>query len=172
MTQPVASGAAYPRSMAMLGGRLRQLAVGDGQARLILAYLAVVAASTLLGFGPALMVTAGVLLIPAMVVTIAAVHRLEAKTRVARAVIGAVSWAGWGFFLAITLAVVSQLVLRPELVGTDLIALAAAGAVFAVLAFDGHERRAGGLLIVIASVVVAFVILGSALMAGRWGSPV
>jgi hypothetical protein len=59
-----------------------------GLARPILAYLAVVTATAALGFNLGLIVLAGVLLIPAMVGTIATVHRLEAKTRVARR-----SWA-------------------------------------------------------------------------------
>jgi hypothetical protein len=127
-------------------------------------------ASVPLGTGLALLAFAGVLLLPAGVAAIALSHRFEAASGVARAALGAASWAGWGLIVAITLAVVSQLALMLGELVSDLAILAAAGAAFSVLGLDGHEVRAGRWLTLVSLVVVAMVIVGSALMAGHWGS--
>jgi hypothetical protein len=58
----------------------------------------------------------------------------------------------------------------PETLAGDLAFLAASGAGFSLLAFDGHETRAGTAFTLLALAVTAFVILGSVWMAGRWGS--
>ena len=129
---------------------------------------AAVAVTALLEFGFVWLVF--LLLIPAMVLTIELVHRFEATSRAARSLLGAASWAGWGVFVAITLAVASRVVLLAEPLGGDLLLLAASGAGFSLLAFDGSETRPGMALILLALAVTAFVIVGSVWMAGRWGS--
>ncbi len=129
----------------------------------------VAAATALLGSGLVWLAFAGVLLLPALVLAIELVHRFAATSRVTRSVLGAASWAGWGLFGAMTLAVASRVTLVPEWLAGDLLLFAAAGAGFSMLAFEGYEARAGRALTVLALAVMAFVILGSFWMAGRWG---
>ncbi len=131
----------------------------------------VVAATALLRFGLGGLAFITLLLVPAMVLTIELVHRFEATSRAARSVLGAATWAGWCLFVAITLAVASRVVLVPESLAGTLFVFAASGAGFSMLAFDGHEARAGKTLTLLALAVTAFVILGSSWMAGRWGGP-
>jgi hypothetical protein len=133
---------------------------------------AVVAAGALVGYGLLLVVFLGLLLIPALALTIALVHRFEAASRVARALIGAGSWAGWCLFVTITLAVASGIVLEPGALATDVLVFIGAGAAFSLLAFNGYERQAGRVLTLVALAVGALVIIGSVWMAGRWGGPV
>ncbi|MEK6721873.1 MAG: hypothetical protein AABZ33_14575 [Chloroflexota bacterium] len=149
--------------------------------RPILAYLVTVTVGTgivyavkgakveILGFVP-LALAAVLALIPALVLTVELVHRFEAASRGARAVVGAASWAGWGLCIAIALAVLSRVVLVAETLAGGLVVLAASGAGFSFLAFDGYETRAGRALTVSALVVAAFVIAGSIAMSGRWGA--
>ncbi len=131
----------------------------------------VAAAGALLGYGLVSLVLPALLLIPAMVLTVELVHQFKATSRTTRSVLGAVSWAAWGLFGAITLAVASGVVLVTEWLVGDLVLFAASGAGFSLLAFDGHETRAGKALTLLALAVTAFVILGSIWMAGRWGGP-
>ena len=109
------------------------------------------------------------LLLPAMVLTIGLVHRFRASTIAARATVGATSWAAWGLFVAISVVVASRVVLVPETLARYLIFLAAAGAAYTVVAFDGYEARAGKALMLLALATAAVVVLGSMWMAGRWG---
>jgi hypothetical protein len=109
------------------------------------------------------------LLLPAMVLTIELVHRLQASTIAARAAVGAASWITWGLFVAISVVVASRVVLVPETLARYLIFLAAAGAAYTVLAFDGYQARAGKALMLLALATAAVVVLGSMWMAGRWG---
>jgi hypothetical protein len=111
------------------------------------------------------------LLLPAMVLTIELVHRFQAFTIAARAAVGAASWIAWGMFVAITVVVASRVVLVPETLARYLIFLAAAGAAYTVLAFDGSQARAGKALMLLALATAAVVVLGSMWMAGRWGGP-
>lgn len=131
---------------------------------------AVGAATSLLGTGLGPLAFLTFLLIPAMVLSVELVHRFEAASRAARSALGAAAWAGWCLFIAITLAVASRVVIVVETLAGDLVLVAAAGAGFSLLAFDGHEARAGRAFILLALAVTAFVILGSIWMAGRWGS--
>jgi hypothetical protein len=172
-------------------------AVGSGMTRPILAHLAVVTAGAwvfyaiedvrqggdlvgapvaagvaLVGFGVVFLAALSVLLVPAMVLTVALVDRLGAASRGARLLVGAASWTGWGLFVAITLAGASRLVLVPEAVAADLLLLAVAGAGFSVLAFGGSVVRTGRAFAILALAVVVFVVVGSIWMAGRWGGPV
>jgi hypothetical protein len=130
-----------------------------------------VATAAVLGSGLEPLVFLSLLLIPAMVLTIELVHRLEATSRAARSVLGAATWAGWCLFIAITAAVASRLVLVSEMLGAVLVLLAGSGAAFSLLAFDGSARRQGNALSLLALVVAAFVVAGSIWMAGRWGGP-
>jgi len=130
----------------------------------------VMATGAFFGIGKVLLGFASLLLVPAMVLTVELVHRFEATSRAARSILGAAAWAGWGLFVAITLAVLSRVVLVPEILAGDLALFAVSGAGFSLLAFDGYETRAGKALILLALAVTAFVILGSIGMAGRWGS--
>lgn len=128
------------------------------------------AAAALLGWGLAWVVGAGLLMLPAFVLTIELVHRFAAASNATRSVLGAASWAGWGLFGAIALVFASRLTLIPEWLIGDLLLFGAAGAGFALLAFDGHEARAGRVLTLLALAVTAFVVFGSLWMAGRWGA--
>jgi hypothetical protein len=109
------------------------------------------------------------LLLPAMVLAIELVHRFRAATIAARATVGAASWVAWGLFVAISVAVASRVVLVPETLARYLIFLAAAGAAYTLLAFDGYQARAGKALMLLALATAAVVVLGSMWMAGRWG---
>lgn len=128
------------------------------------------AGTALLGLGLVWLVGAGILMLPAFVSTIELVHRFAASSKASRSVLGAASWAGWGLFGAITLSIVSGIVLVPEWLFEDLLLFGAVGAGFAFLAFDGHEARAGRVLSVLALVVALVVVVGSLWMAGRWGA--
>ena len=125
-------------------------------------------AAALVGLGPVFLASLTVLLVPAMVLTIELVHRFEATSRTARAVLGAASWAAWCLFGAITLAVASRLVLVPEVLAGALGVFAASGTGFSLLGFDGCQSRAGRALTLSALAVTAVVVLGSIWMAGRW----
>jgi hypothetical protein len=109
------------------------------------------------------------LLLPAMVLTIELVHRLQASTIASRAAVGAASWITWGLFVAISVVVASRVVLVPETLARYLILLGASGAAYTVLAFDGYQARAGKALTLFALGTAAVVVLGSMWMAGRWG---
>ena len=124
----------------------------------------------LLGWGLAWLAGAGLLMLPACVLTIEMVHRFAASSKASRSVLGAASWVSWGLFGAITLSIVSGITLVPEWLIGDVLLVGAAGAGFAFLAFDGHEARAGRVLSMLALVVTAFVVIGSLWMAGRWGA--
>lgn len=128
------------------------------------------AETVLLGTGPIWLVLGVVLLLPAFVLTIELVHRSEATSSTARSLLGAVSWAGWGVFGAVTLALASRVTIVPEWLAGDLLLSAAMGAAFARLAFADHEVRSGRVLTLMAVAVAAFVVLGSLWMAGRWGA--
>ncbi|TAL11822.1 MAG: hypothetical protein EPO00_02885 [Chloroflexota bacterium] len=123
-----------------------------------------------LASGLAWSVGAGLSMLPAFVSTIELVHRFAASSKATRSLLGAVSWAAWGLFGALTLAVVSGVTLVPDWLLADLILLGFAGAGFALLAFDGHEARAGRFLSTMALVVAALVVVASLWMAGRWGA--
>ena len=128
------------------------------------------AGTALLGLGLVWLAGAGLLMLPAFVSTIELIHRFTASSKARRSALGAASWAGWGLFGAIALAIVSGITLVPEWLIGDLLLLGAAGAGFAFLAFDGHEARAGRVLSVLALVAIVFVVIGSLWMAGRWGA--
>ena len=128
-----------------------------------------VAAAALVGFGLGGLVFVSLLVLPAFVLTVELVHRLEARSPAARSVLGAATWAGWCLFVAIALAIASRVVLVPESLAAVLLVFAASGAGFSLLAFDGHEARPGKALTLLALAVTAVVILGSSWMAGRWG---
>lgn len=134
----------------------------------------VVAATALLESGPFPVALLAVLLIPGATLTLELLHRFEATStsRAARFALGAASWAGWCLLVAITLSVASGVVLVPETVAGDLLLGAASGGTFSVLAFDGHGARPGKALTLLALAVVAFVVIGSLWMAGRWGGTV
>lgn len=168
--------------------------LGSGMARPVLAYVLTVAVgawafravqlwqqgdapvravvesvATLVGLGPIYLAAFAVLLVPALVLTIEVVHRFEVDSRAGKAVVGAFSFGGWCLFGAMTLAVFSRVVLVPEWLVGAIVVFAVAGGAFSLIAFDGPEVRPGNALTVLALVVVAFVILGSIWMAGRWG---
>ena len=170
-------------------------AIGTGLSRPILAYLTTViigvvaflamqrlqqgtdvvsevvgAGTALLGLGLVWLAGAGLLMLPAFVLTIELVHRFAASSKARRSALGAASWVGWGLFGAVTLAIVSGITLVPEWLIGDLLLLGTAGAGFAFLAFDGHDARAGRVLNALALVVTALVVIGSLWMAGRWGA--
>ena len=122
------------------------------------------------GLGLVWLVGAGILMVPAFVSTIELVHRSAASSKASRSVLGAASWAGWGLFGAIALAIVSGITLVPEWLFGDLLLFGAAGVGFAFFAFAGHEARAGRILSLLALLVAVFVVVGSLWMAGRWGA--
>lgn len=128
------------------------------------------ATTFLLGWGLAWLVGAGLLVLPAFVSTIELVHRFVAGSNATRSVLGAASWAAWGLLVAITMALASGITLIPDWFIVALLLFGAAGAGFALLAFDGHDARAGRVLTLLAMAVTGFVVLGSVWMAGRWGS--
>lgn len=128
------------------------------------------AGTALLGLGLVWLAGAGLLMLPAFVLTIELVHRFAASSKARRSALGAASWVGWGLFGAVTLAIVSGITLVPEWLIGDLLLLGTAGAGFAFLAFDGHDARAGRVLNALALVVTALVVIGSLWMAGRWGA--
>ena len=130
---------------------------------------AVAAATTFLRNSVVLLPFLSILLLPAMVLTLDLVHRFKADTIAARLVVGAASWAGWGLFSAIILVVASRLVVVLEVLASDLVFLAASGAVYSLLAFDGYETRPGKAMVALALAATVLVILGSMWMAGRWG---
>ena len=132
----------------------------------------VAAAATLLGFGLGGLAFIALLLLPAFVVTLELVHRLEAPSRAARSALGAAAWAGWCLFVAVTLVVASRVVLVPDSLGGALFVFGMSGAGFSLLAFDGRESRPGKSLTLLAMAVTWFVILGSIWMAGRWSGAV
>lgn len=138
------------------GGEIVSEVVGAGTAQL--------------GLGFVWLVGAGLLMLPAFVSTIELIHRFAASSKANRSVLGAASWAGWGLFGAITVSIVSGIGLVPEWLFEDLLLFGAAGAGFALLAFNDHEAQAGRVLSVLALVVTAFVVVGSLWMAGRWGA--
>ena len=133
---------------------------------------ALAAAGALLGPGLVLAASLSLLLIPAVALTVALIHRFEAASRVARAAIGAGSWAAWCLVVAIVLATASGIVLVPDMLIGDLFLFAIAGAGFSLLAFDGYERRVGKALVLVALAVSALFLIGNVWMAGRWGVPV
>jgi hypothetical protein len=132
---------------------------------------AVVAATTVLRDSLTVLPVLAVLLLPAMVFTIKLVHRFEANSIAARAVLGAASWVGWAVFGAINLVVASRVVLVPEVLASTLAVFAGAGAVYSVFSFDGYQTRPGKALTLLALAAATFVVLGSIWMAGRWGGP-
>ena len=134
----------------------------------------VVAATALLGSGPLLVALLGILMIPALTLSLEVVHRAGATetSRAGRFVVGAASWAGWCLVVAIVLSVGSGVVLVPEVLAGDLFLVAASGGVFALLAFDGYVARPGRALTLLALIVTTFVVIGSLWMAGRWGGAV
>lgn len=116
------AGLSILRPMATRAGSAGSWAVGRGMRRPILAYLAivtlgvwtfylvedmtqggdlvravVVATGSFLGSGLVLLAFLILVLMPAMVVTIELVHRLEASSRAARSVLGAASWAAGAY---------------------------------------------------------------------------
>jgi len=134
---------------------------------------AVAAASALLGPGWLLAASFALLLgLPAMVLTTELVHRLRPVSVVARSVVGAVAWAGWGVFVAALLAALSHIVLVAEALAVDLAVVALAGAAFSIIGFDERDRRSGGGLILFALIDAACIVGACAWMAGRWGGPV
>ena len=180
--------------MEVNGRQTRALIVGRPKTRDVIAYLAVVlletwafyiredigqggdlvrspgaaiAALLAFGLGPAALLA--IVQVPAMVVTIELVHRFRADSLARRSIVGAASWAAWGLFVAVTLAIASQLVVVPETVVVDVALLAASGAAYGLVAFDGPELRPGKVLAASALAVTVLVIFASAWMAGRWG---
>ncbi len=128
------------------------------------------AGTALLGLGLVWLAGAGLLMLPAFVSTIELIHRFAASSKASRSVLGAASWAGWGLFGALTLAIVSGITLVPEWLIGDLVLLGAVGAGFAFLAFDGHQARAGRVLTILALAAAALGVFGSLWTAGRWGA--
>jgi hypothetical protein len=175
----------------------RTSVVGRGMTRPIVAYLAIVivdvwvgyavadarqggdvvraalvAFAELLGSGVVTLTLVFLLLFPAMVLTVELVDRFEAPSRLTRSIAGAASWAAWCLVVAITLAVASGVVVVPEMLAGLLVAVAASGAAFSLLAFDESIRHPGHAWTLLALVVAAFVVIGSIWMSGRWGGPV
>jgi hypothetical protein len=132
---------------------------------------AAVAATSVLRDSLDLLPMLAVLLLPAMVLTIELVHRFEAESIAARSILGAAAWVGWGLFVAMRLVATSGVVLVPEFLMGALAVFAGAGAVYSLLAFDGHQTRPGRALTLLAVAATAFVVIGSMLMAGHWGGP-
>ena len=122
-----------------------------------------------LPFALANLAFASLLMLPALVISIELVHRFEAKSRLTRSVLGAASWGLWFLFIAFTLAFLSRVVLLPEPLASDLALLLVLGAGFSLVAFEGHELRAGRAVTVLALAVTGFVVVGSIVMSGRWG---
>lgn len=172
-------------------------AAASGSARLLVAYLVTVAVANWLfvgvgevtngqsgrvpglaaalanALGPglaALVVVFAVLLVPAMVLTIELVRRSAVTVRLGRAALGAALWAGWGLFVALSLSVLSRVVLLSEILIPDLLVLAAAGAVFPVLALRAEVQPVGRALTLTALVVAATVLVGSVVLSGLWGA--
>jgi hypothetical protein len=154
--------------------------VGDSPVRPVAAYLtatllgATVAVAQAAPVGdagsfPVLLVGAALGFIPAATLTLELAHRVRPGP-IARALIGAMTWAMWCAIAAAVLAIVSRLTLVPDVLAGDLILCAGAGAAFAALGLSAHPGRPHPALVVVALALTVLLILGASLMAGRWGS--
>lgn len=128
------------------------------------------ATAALLGPGALWLALGGVLMVPAVALSIELVHRLGATSRTARSVVGGSAWAAWGLFAAIILGVASRLPLVPEWLAADLVLFAGLGAAFSAVGLNRDPVRVGRVLAVSALAVTLLVIVGSFWMAGRWGA--
>jgi hypothetical protein len=125
------------------------------------------------GAAAAWVVGLGLGLLPALVLTVELVRRTGTEVSPpARTLIGAGTWAGWCLFVAFVAATLGRLVILPGPMLRITAVVAVAGAGFALVAFDGHRVRLGRGALALALVVLVGVVLGSLVMAGRWGNAV
>jgi hypothetical protein len=157
---------------------------GPTVARPFLVFVLVIVAADWLGYalqGPSLegnlssvlilAVLLAIGLLPAMVLSWALVARQE-RTRVARLMLGAGCWAGWGLLISVTAAVGRTVRLDGTAVAVTLLVFAVAGAVFVDFGLGERTARPGRPLLVVAASVAAAVLIGAISTAGLWGSSV
>ena len=152
--------------------------------RQFLVYILVILAADWLGYalqGPSqegnlasvlvLAVLLAIGLLPAMVLSWALIARHE-RTRIARLMLGAGCWAGWGLLIFATAAIARTVVLDGTAIAVTLLVLGVAGAVFVDLGLSERTARPGRALLVVSASVAAAVLIGAISTAGLWGSSV
>ena len=153
-------------------------------ARPFLVYILVILAADWLGYalqGPSLegnlasvlilAVLLAIGLLPAMVLSWALIARDE-RTRVARIMLGAGCWAGWGLLIFATAGIARTVVLDGSAIAVTLLVFGVAGAVFVELGLSERTAPPGRALRVVAASVAAAVLIGAISTAGLWGSAV
>jgi hypothetical protein len=155
---------------------------GSTAARPFLVYLLVILVLDWLGYalqGPSmegnlasvlvLAVLLAIGLLPAMVLSWALIAR-DGRTRIARVMLGAGCWAGWGLLISLTAAIGRTVRLDGTAIAVTLLVFAVAGAVFVELGLGERTARPGRALLVLATSVAAAVLIGAISTAGLWGS--
>jgi hypothetical protein len=110
-------------------------------------------------------------LLPAMVLSWALVTR-EERTRIARLMLGAGCWAGWGLLIFSTAAIAQTVVLDGTAIAVTLLVFGVAGAAFVELGLGERTAPPGRAMLVVAAAVAAAVLIGAISTAGLWGSGV
>ena len=110
-------------------------------------------------------------LLPAMALSWALVAR-EERTRLARLMLGAGCWAGWGLLIFATAAIARTVVLDVTAIAVTLLIFGVAGAVFVDLGLSERTAPPGRAMLVVAASVGAAVLIGAISTAGLWGSAV
>jgi hypothetical protein len=157
---------------------------GSATARPFLVYMLVILAQVWLGYslqglsqegnlGSVLIlaVLLAVGLLPAMVLSWALVARDE-RPRIARLMLGAGCWAGWGLLIFATAAIARTVVLDVAAMAVTLLIFGIAGAVFVDLGLSDRKAPPGRAFLVVAASVAAAVLIGAISTAGLWGSAV
>lgn len=115
---------------------------------------------------------AAALLIPAAVLTRDLAWRRPPASAAGRALGGAVAWAGWGAFVALSVSASGGLVYLEASLLAAIVGLAVSGAAFAVLGLGRDATPPGRLAIGTGLAIAVVVITFGMFMAGRWGGPV
>jgi hypothetical protein len=110
-------------------------------------------------------------LLPAMLLSWALIARDE-RTRIARLMLGAGCWAGWGLLILATAGIARTVVLDGTAIAVTLLVFGVAGAAFVDLGLSTRTTPPGRALLVVAAFVAAAVLIGAISTAGFWGSAV
>jgi len=110
-------------------------------------------------------------LLPAMVLSWALIAR-DVRMRVARLMLGAGCWAGWGLLIFATAAIAGTVILDATAITLTLLVFGVAGAVFVDLGLSQRTAPPGRALLVVAASVAAAVLIGAISTAGLWGSAI
>ena len=108
-------------------------------------------------------------LLPAMVLSWALIAR-DGRTRIARLMLGAGCWAGWGLLIFATAAIGRAVVLDGTAIAVTLLVFGVAGAVFVDIGLGERTAPPGRALLVVAASIGAAVLIGAISTAGLWGS--